>query len=130
MTRFWIKIDEGASFVDRCLHLMRGGEIFIPKIPSMRLTDLASAIGPDCEQETIGIRPGEKLHELLITRDDARHTLEFEDLYIIQPGIHRWDYVDSAVYGSERGKPVMADFEYASDSNTEWLDLKQLKAVI
>jgi UDP-N-acetylglucosamine 4,6-dehydratase len=130
MTRFWIKIDEGANFVDRCLHLMRGGEIFIPKIPSMRLTDLASAIGPDCEQETIGIRPGEKLHELLITRDDARHTLEFEDLYIIQPGIHRWDYVDSAVYGGERGKPVMADFEYASDSNTEWLDLKQLKAVI
>src|SRR5262245_53710393 len=130
MTRFWIKIAEGASFVERCLHLMRGGEIFIPKIPSMRITDLASAIGPDCEQETIGIRPGEKLHELLITRDDARHTLEFDDLYVIQPGIHRWDYVDSAVYGGEHGKPVMADFEYASDSNTQWLDLKQLKAAI
>ena len=130
MTRFWIRLEDGASFVERCLHVMRGGEIFIPKIPSMRITDLASAIDPDCKQETIGIRPGEKLHELLITRDDARHTLEFNDLYVIQPGIHMWDYVDSAVYGDERGRPVPADFEYASDSNTQWLDSKQLKAVI
>jgi UDP-N-acetylglucosamine 4,6-dehydratase len=81
MTRFWIKLEDGASLVDRCLQVMRGGEIFIPKIPSMRITESASAIDPDCEQETIGIRPGEKLHELLITRDDARHTLEFKDLY-------------------------------------------------
>ena len=94
MTRFWIRLEDGAGFVQRCLRIMRGGEIFIPKIPSMRITDLASAIGPDCKQETIGIRPGEKLHELLITRDDARHTLEFDDHYIIQPGIHMWDYVE------------------------------------
>ena len=81
-----------------------------------------------CKQETIGIRPGEKLHELLITRDDARHTLEFEDLYVIQPGIHMWDYVDSAVYGDERGRPVAADFEYASDSNTQWLELEAVES--
>jgi UDP-N-acetylglucosamine 4,6-dehydratase/5-epimerase len=130
MTRFWIRLEDGASFVERCLQIMRGGEIFIPKIPSMRITDLATAIDPDCQQETIGIRPGEKLHELLITRDDARHTLEFKDHYVIQPGIHMWDYVDSAVYGDERGRPVAADFEYTSDSNTQWLDSKQLKAVI
>ena len=110
--------------------MMRGGEIFIPRISSMRITDLASAIDPDCKQETIGIRPGEKLHELLITRDDARHTLEFNDLYVIQPGIHMWDYVNSGVYGDGRGRPVSADFEYASNSNTQWLDSEQLKAFI
>jgi UDP-N-acetylglucosamine 4,6-dehydratase len=130
MTRFWIKLDDGASFVERCIPLMRGGEIFIPKIPSMRIADLATAIGPDCEQETIGIRPGEKLHELLLTRDDARHTLEFNDFYIIQPGIHMWDYVGSATYGDEQGRPVPADFEYASDNNPLWLDAEQLKAAI
>jgi UDP-N-acetylglucosamine 4,6-dehydratase len=130
MTRFWIRLEEGAGFVERCLHLMRGGEIFIPKIPSMRITDLAAAIGPSCEQETVGIRPGEKMHELLLTRDDARYTLEFKDFYVIQPGIHMWDYIDSAVYGGEQGKPVPADFEYASNSNMQWLDSEQLKAVI
>ena len=88
MTRFWIRIEEGAQFVDRALGMMRGGEIFVPKIPSMRITELASAVGPECEQYTVGIRPGEKLHELLITRDDARHTLEFKDFYVIQPGTH------------------------------------------
>jgi UDP-N-acetylglucosamine 4,6-dehydratase/5-epimerase len=130
MTRFWIRLEDGARFVDRCLRVMRGGEIFIPKTASMRITDLATAIDPDCQQVTIGIRPGEKLHELLITRDDARHTLEFKDFYVIQPSIHMWDYVDSAVYGEERGRKVPADFEYASDRNTQWLDSNQLKAVI
>ena len=123
MTRFWIRLEDGARFVEQCLQVMRGGEIFIPKIPSMRITDLATAIGPDCKQETVGIRPGEKLHELLVTRDDARHTLEFNDFYIIQPDIHMWDYDNSAVYGKERGTPVATDFEYASDSNTQWLEL-------
>ena len=130
MTRFWIRLEDGARFVESCLSVMRGGEIFIPKIPSMRITDLASAIDPDCRQETVGIRPGEKLHELLITRDDARHTLEFENHYVIQPDILMWDHVDSVVYGDERGRPVPVDFEYASDSNSQWLDLKQLKAFI
>jgi len=130
MTRFWIKLEDGAIFVERCLQLMRGGEIFVPKIPSMRITDLASAIDTHCEQETVGIRPGEKLHELLLTRDDARQTLEFKDLYVIQPGIHMWDYDDSQVYDGEKGRPVSAEFEYASNTNTRWLNSDQLKAVI
>jgi UDP-N-acetylglucosamine 4,6-dehydratase len=130
MTRFWIKIEKGAQFVDRALGMMRGGEIFVPKIPSMRITDLASAIGPQCEQYTVGIRPGEKLHELLITRDDARHTLEFKDFYVIQPGIHMWDYVESTAYDGEVGQPVAADFEFASDSNTQWLGSDQLGSVV
>jgi len=130
MTRFWIKVEDGAGFVERCIQLMRGGEIFIPKIPSMRITDLASAIGPDCEQEVTGIRPGEKLHELLLTRDDARHTLEFKDFYIIQPGIHMWDYVASTTYGDEQGRPVPAEFEYASNNNPQWLGADQLKSVV
>jgi UDP-N-acetylglucosamine 4,6-dehydratase len=130
MTRFWIKIEQGAQFVDRALGMMRGGEIFVPKIPSMRITDLASAIGPQCEQYTVGIRPGEKLHELLITRDDARHTLEFKDFYVIQPGIHMWDYIESTAYDGEVGQPVAADFEFASDSNTQWLGSDQLSSVV
>jgi UDP-N-acetylglucosamine 4,6-dehydratase len=130
MTRFWIKLDDGASFVQRCIELMRGGEIFIPKIPSMRITDLASAIGPDCQQETTGIRPGEKLHEFLLTRDDARHTLEYKDFYLIQPSIHMWDYENSTTYGGEVGRLVPADFEYASNSNPQWLGAEQLKSAI
>jgi len=130
MTRFWIRLEDGASFVERCLEVMRGGEIFVPKIPSMRITDLAAAIGPDCKQETTGIRPGEKLHELLITRDDARHTVEFDDFYIVQPNIHMWDYDGSAAYGDERGQPVADDFEYASNGNSQWLSLEQLRAVV
>jgi UDP-N-acetylglucosamine 4,6-dehydratase/5-epimerase len=130
MTRFWIKLDDGASFVQRCIELMRGGEIFIPKIPSMRITDLASAIGPDCQQETTGIRPGEKLHEFLLTRDDARHTLEYKDFYLIQPSIHMWDYDNSTTYSGEVGRHVPADFEYASNSNPQWLGAEQLKSAI
>ena len=96
----------------------------------MRITDLASAIGPDCKQETIGIRPGEKLHELLLTRDDARHTLEYKDFYVIQPSIHMWDYENSATYGGDVGRLVPADFEYASNSNPQWLGAEQLKSAI
>src|SRR5262245_54324989 len=91
MTRFWIHPDQGAAFVAHCLDLITGGEIFVPKIASMRIVDLAEAIAPGCEHEVVGIRPGEKVHELLITRDDARHTLEFDDFYIIQPSIHMWN---------------------------------------
>ncbi len=130
MTRFWIQLVDGAAFVDRCLGLMRGGEIFIPKIPSMKITDLARAISNDSEHEVVGIRPGEKLHELLLTRDDARNTIEFEDYYIITPGIHLWDSQTSSVYGDETGKHVATDFEYASNTNDRWFDVEQLRAVI
>jgi UDP-N-acetylglucosamine 4,6-dehydratase/5-epimerase len=102
MTRFWIQLADGAAFVDRCLGLMRGGEIFIPKIPSMKITDLARAISADSDHEIVGIRPGEKLHELLLTRDDARNTIEFKDYYLINPGIHLWESETSSVYGDEQ----------------------------
>ncbi len=132
MTRFWIHLDEGAAFVERCLDMMRGGEIFIPKISSMRIVDLATAVAPECEHEIVGLRPGEKLHELLLTRDDSRNTLEFKDFFVIQPAVQFWGNAssDSATFGGESGKPVAADFEYASDTNDRWLDIERLRAVI
>ena len=126
MTRFWLRLEEGAVFVARCIGMMQGGEIFVPKIRSMRLSDLAKAVCADCEHEIIGIRPGEKLHEILIARDDARYTTEFSDFYIIQPAIRLWDTSVDTIYEGEEGKPVRADFEYASDSNESWLDVSQL----
>src|SRR6201993_5277422 len=89
MTRFWITLDQGVNFVIRCLEQMHGGEIFVPKIPSMRLLDLAETIAPGCHVEYIGIRPGEKLHEVLVSEDESRQTLETEDMYVIQPS-HPW----------------------------------------
>jgi UDP-N-acetylglucosamine 4,6-dehydratase len=130
MTRFWIRVQEGAAFVERCMGMMRGGEIFVPKIPSMKITDLASAIDPNCQQEIIGIRPGEKLHELMITKDDARVTLEFDDFYVIRPSIHMWGAADHTVYGGVTGRAVDDEFEYASDTNTEWFSAEQLRTVI
>lgn len=130
MTRFWIRLDDGAKFVQRALDLMQGGEIFIPKIASMRITDLATAVCARCEQETVGIRPGEKLHELLITRDDARHTLEFNSFYVIQPAVRLWNHDELRNYGGEEGRPVPSDFEYASDTNSHWLSTEQIKTVI
>jgi UDP-N-acetylglucosamine 4,6-dehydratase/5-epimerase len=130
MTRFWIQLDDGAAFVQRVLGMMHGGEIFIPKIPSMKITDLAKAICPECEQKTVGIRPGEKLHELLITRDDARHTLEFESFYVVQPSVHLWNHGEYRHYGGEEGQPVEPDFEYASNTNKQWLDTERLKAAV
>jgi UDP-N-acetylglucosamine 4,6-dehydratase len=130
MTRFWIRLEDGASFVQRALDMMHGGEIFIPKVASMRITDLATAICAHCKQENVGIRPGEKLHELLITREDARHTLEFDSFFVIQPAVHLWNQGEHRNYDGEEGRPVATDFEYASDSNKHWLDTEQLRAAI
>jgi UDP-N-acetylglucosamine 4,6-dehydratase len=130
MTRFWIRLEDGASFVQRAIGMMNGGEIFIPKVCSMRITDLATAIGPCCKQETVGIRPGEKLHELLITQDDARHTLEFDTFYVIQPAVEFWNSGDHRRYGGEQGHPVPPEFEYASNTNDRWLNADQLRAAI
>ncbi|HWI47284.1 MAG TPA: UDP-N-acetylglucosamine 4,6-dehydratase (inverting), partial [Rummeliibacillus sp.] len=101
MTRFWITLDQGVQFVIDNLGRMHGGELFVPKIPSMNIMDLAKAIGPDCEVKIVGIRPGEKLHEAMITEDDARHTIEFDDYYVIQPEFNWW----SAEY-SKGSKPL------------------------
>jgi UDP-N-acetylglucosamine 4,6-dehydratase len=130
MTRFWIRLEEGADFVQRAISMMHGGEIFVPKVSSMRITDLARAICARCEHETVGIRPGEKLHELLITRDDARNTLEFDSFFVIQPAVHLWNHGDHRNYVGEAGRSVSPDFEYASDSNSNWLDGEQIRAAI
>jgi len=129
MTRFWLTVEEGVSFVDICLNLMRGGEIFIPKIPSMKIVDLAKAIGPDCELETIGIRPGEKLHEIMVPGDEALNTLEYDKYYIIHPAFQTWAAENTTYEGSE-GRPVAENFEYASNSNTDWIDAEKLCKII
>jgi len=127
MTRFWITIEQSVQFVLKCLELMQGGELFVPKIPSMNIMDLARAIAPKCEHKIIGIRPGEKLHEVMITKDDSRHTLEFEDYYIVEPEFHWWSNKGHIANG---GKPVKEDFKYASDTNDRWLTVEELKELI
>ncbi|MBM4430526.1 MAG: UDP-N-acetylglucosamine 4,6-dehydratase (inverting), partial [Chloroflexi bacterium] len=125
MTRFWITLEQGVRFVIRCIEQMHGGEVFVPKIPSMNIMDLVKAVAPDCEVEYIGIRPGEKLHEVLISEDEARHTLELEDTYIIQP-VHPWWRVENWA----GGKSLSDGFHYASDTNTQWLSVDELRALI
>ncbi|MGF0468592.1 UDP-N-acetylglucosamine 4,6-dehydratase (inverting) [Lysinibacillus sp. fkY74-1] len=125
MTRFWITLHQGVQFVLDNLERMYGGEIFVPKIPSMKVTDLAKAIAPECEIEVIGIRPGEKLHEAMIMEDDARHTLEFDDYYVIQPEL-AW-FAKEQING---GKALPDGFAYTSDNNTEWLTIEQLEELV
>lgn len=124
MTRFWITLQQGVDFVIRCLERMQGGEIFVPKVPSMRITDLAEAIAPQAQHDVIGIRPGEKLHETLIGEDDARHTLELDDCYIIEPEFHWWTN-ETHVNGG--AKPVPEGFRYTSDTNERWLSIDELR---
>lgn len=125
MTRFWISLDQGIDFVLNCLEGMTGGEIFIPKIPSMKITDLASAVAPDCKQEVVGIRAGEKLHETLVSKDDGIYTYEYSDKLIIYP------YVVSHKERKNGGKPLGPDFEgYRSDNNTQWLSIADLRKMV
>ena len=119
MTRFWITLDQGVAFVLSCLPVMRGGEIFVPKIPSMKVVDMATALAPNLPHEVIGIRPGEKMHEVMITEDDAVSTVELPDRFVIEPAIHLWGWESSAMDG---GKPVTEGFRYASNTNEDWLD--------
>ena len=127
MTRFWITLPQGVDFVLSSLERMRGGEIFVPKIPSMRVTELATSLAPHLPQRVIGIRPGEKLHEVMITEDDARNTVELKDCYIIQPVFAFWEAAPLAEQGA---RVVPETFRYSSDINTEWLDEAQLKAMM
>lgn len=122
MTRFWITLDQGVDLVLRGLQEMSGGEVFIPKIPSMNILDLAEAIAPDCEVETIGIRPGEKLHEVLISEDESRQTVEIEDMYIITPA-HPWWSRQPA----ENERPLDDGFRYSSETNEQWLSVEELR---
>lgn len=125
MTRFWITLEQGVQFVLDSLDRMQGGEIFVPKIPSMKVTDLAMAIAPECEIKIVGIRPGEKLHEAMITEDDARHTIEYEKYYVIQPEFPWWSNADF-----KRGQLLNEDFSYTSDNNTDWLTVEQLRELV
>ncbi len=128
MTRFWISLPEAADFVLNMVKIMNGRELFIPKIPSMKITDLAKAIAPNCEQREIGIRPGEKLHEIMIPRDEAIQTLEFEKFYIITPAIKFGDDFKNSYL--KDGKKVKDRFEYASDSNEWILSVEELKEIV
>jgi len=122
MTRFWITLEQGVKFVIRCIEQMHGGEIFVPKIPSMRLTDLAQAVAPGCEIEYIGIRAGEKLHEALVSEDEARNTVETDEMYVIQPSHPWWQ---NGNWMNARALPE--GFRYASDTNTEWMTDQQVR---
>lgn len=125
MTRFWITLDQGVRFVAGCLERMHGGEIFVPKIPSMNIMDLVEAVAPGCTAETIGIRPGEKVHEVLISEDEARHTTELDDLYVVRPA-HPWWSNDA--YPEQ---PRLPDgFRYASDANQRWLTIDDLRRMV
>jgi len=126
MTRFWLSLEQGVEFVVECIEEMQGGEVFVPKIPSMNLMDLAKAIAPDVRIEVIGIRPGEKLHEVLISEDEARTTIELADKYIVLPAEEMW--FGKAWQG--KGKPVADGFRYASNTNTEWLDIPEIQKIV
>jgi UDP-N-acetylglucosamine 4,6-dehydratase len=128
MTRFWITLEQAVAFVLQCLDRMEGGEIFVPKIRSMRLVDLAHTIGAGCQLDVIGIRPGEKLHEVMITPDDAPHTLEFEDYFAILP-CHAG--MDRASYSARKGGVACPEgFCYSSDTNARWLTVWELRSML
>ncbi len=120
MTRFWITLEQGVRFVMGCIEDMQGGETFVPKIPSMNILDLAAAVAPDCKVDTVGIRPGEKLHEVLLGEDEARHTVESDTQFVILPEGH-------ALRGANgQWKSPVEGFHYASDSNPKWLTIPEL----
>ena len=130
MTRFWITLQHGVDFVLKGFERMYGGELFVPKIPSVKIVDLASAMAPGLPQKIIGIRPGEKLHELMISRDDSPNTIEFADHYVICPAIR---FIEQSNYSSdaagEKGKPALLGFKYSSDLNPHFLNLDEIIAI-
>ena len=131
MTRFWISLDQGARFVIRCVEQMHGGEVFVPKIPSMAIMDLAKVVAPECSVNITGIRQGEKLHEVLISEDEARSTVELDDMYVVMPASslnvrsrplgHDWE---------DEGKPLVDGFRYASNTNPQWLSVEQIQQMV
>lgn len=126
MTRFWLSLEQGVHFVINCIGQMEGGEVFVPRIPSMKVVDLAKAIAPQAKVNIIGIRPGEKLHEVLISEDESRHTLELEDMFVVQPAEALW-------FGHSwtgKGKPLADGYRYASDNNDQWLDIDGIRRFV
>lgn len=127
MTRFWITLDQGVHFVLKVLELAKGGEIFVPKIPSMKITDLARAIGPDCIQEIVGVRPGEKIHETLIGEEEGPSTVEYNECYVIRRNIPPGEQVSSTDNG---GRPCPEGFSYTSNNNPHFLAVQELQAML
>lgn len=125
MTRFWITLEQGVEFVIKCIEKMYGGEIFVPKIPSMKIMDLTKAIAPECKIKYIGIRPGEKIHECLLTEDESRHSLEYNDFFIIEPEHSFWNQKIL-----RHGKKLPDGFRYTSDTNVHWLNENKLKKIL
>lgn len=123
MTRFWITSEQGVRFAIRCMEQLQRGEIFVPKIPSTSIVDLARAIAPDAKLNVVGIRPGEKLHEVLVSEDEARSTVELDDMFVVQPQDEWW----SERGWEEQGKALPDGFRYASDTNPIWLDVDQIR---
>jgi UDP-N-acetylglucosamine 4,6-dehydratase len=126
MTRFWLSLEQGVHFVIECIEQMEGGEVFVPKIPSTKVIDLARVIVPGAKINIIGIRPGEKLHEDLISEDEARHTVELERMYVIQPAQAIW----FGYSWRDKGKSLPDDYHYSSDTNTQWLDMDGIKEFV
>lgn len=125
MTRFWITLEQGVRFVIRCIEYMNGGEVFIPKIPSMSIPELARAVAPESEVEYVGIRPSEKLHEILVSEEEARHTVELNDMFVVQP-THPW-WSNS---NFENGVSLPEGYRYASDNNSLWLTVQELRDLV
>lgn len=126
MTRFWLKLEQAVDMVLYALKNMTGSELFIRKAPSIKIIDLAKAMAPDMPIDVVGIRPGEKIHEMMVSKEDARNTLEFDDYYVIKPELPGWkssEFINS-------GKPVEDDFEYHSGNNAQWLDVKQIRKLV
>jgi UDP-N-acetylglucosamine 4,6-dehydratase len=126
MTRFWLSLEQGVHFVISCIEQMHGGEVFVPKIPSMNVADLARVIAPQAKIEIVGIRPGEKLHEVLISEDEARSTVELKNMFVVQPSEAMWFVYD----WESKGKRLPDGFRYTSDTNSEWLELEGIKKFI
>jgi len=126
MTRFWITLEQAVKFVLRCLERLVGGEVFVPKIPSMSIVDLARAIAPECRLDIVGVRPGEKLHETMVPEDDARNTVEYEDCFVI-----RAQAANGNGHGNVNGgRPCPEGFRYSSDNNTRWLTVEELQTLV
>lgn len=125
MTRFFITLEQAVDFVIKCFGMMHGGELFVPKIPSVKVIDVPKIMAPNCRTKIVGIRPGEKLHEVMVSEDDARNTLEFKTHYIVKPSFPWWKEKNHS-----SGRRVPDGFRYASNNNKDWLEGKRLKKVL
>ena len=125
MTRFWLTLEQGVEFVIRCVGMMQGGEVFVPRIASMKIMDLVEAVAPGCQVEVSGIRPGEKLTEILVSQDESRHTVAQEDMFVIQPEMPWWGE-NSRI----DGKSLPDGFCFASDTNERWLSVEELRRIV